>query len=131
MRTRARKKNAQMRDRGECSSRSHRAEGQPLPAAAVTLAVLSTSTAATAANLIQDTPPPLTGTEKERERERAGGRREKEGARERWREGDSERGKTGMVGGVKRMLLSGAEQTRIVQGREAGAALTTKQQDSR
>lgn len=74
MRTRARKKNAQTRDGGGCSSRSYRAEGQPLLAAAVTVAVLSTSTVATAANLIQDTPPPLTGRERERE-----GEREKQG----------------------------------------------------
>lgn len=56
--------------------------------------------------------------------------REREKEREKEREGDSEREKTGRVGGEKRMLLSGAEQTRIVQGREAGAALTTKQRGS-
>ena len=81
----------------------------------MTVAVLSTSTAATAANLIQDTPP-LTGRERESEREREGGRQRE--------------GKTGRVGGEKRMLLSGAEQTRIVQGREAGAALTTEPRGS-
>lgn len=78
------------------------------------MAALSSSTAFTAANLIQDTPP-LTGRGRGEERERA-------------REGRE--GETGRVGGEKRMLLSGAEQTRIVQGREAGAALTTKQRGS-
>lgn len=58
-----------MSDGGECSSGSYSAEGQPLLAAAATVAVLSSSTAATAANLIQDTPP-LTGRVRERERER-------------------------------------------------------------
>lgn len=99
-----------MSDGRECSSGSYSAEGQPLLAAAATVAVLSSSTAATAANLIQDTPP-LTG-------------RVREGEGERRTDSEEREGETGRVGGKKRMLLSGAEQTRIVQGRETGAALT-------
>lgn len=110
----SKRKNAQASGGGECSSGSYRAEGQPPLAAAATVPVLSSSTAATAANLIQDTPP-LTGRGRDEEREGERRERQKQGGR---------------VGGEKRMLLSGAEQTRIVQGRETGAALTTKQRGS-
>lgn len=98
-------------DRGECSGRWCPAEGQPLLAAAVTVSLLSLSTAAAtgAANLIMR-------THQLTERVRA---------RERGREDANER-----EGGEKRMLLSGAEQRGVVCGWEVGAALTTKRRGS-
>lgn len=63
--------------RGECSGRWCTAEGQPLLAAAVTVALLSLSTAAAAANLILRTHR-LTERERERGYEKEGGWREED-----------------------------------------------------
>lgn len=93
--------------RSECNGRWCTAEGQPLLAAAVTVALLSLPTAATAAaaaaNLILRTH-----------------RLTEKGVQKGGREGEE-----------KRMLLSGAERKRVMRGREAGAALTTSREAAR
>lgn len=100
--------------RSECNGRWCTAEGQPLLAAAVTVALLSLSTAATAAsapaavaaaaaNLILRTH-----------------RLTEKGVQKGGREGEE-----------KRTLLSGAERKRVMRGWKAGAALTTSREAAR
>lgn len=95
--------------RSECSGRWCAAEGQPLLATAVTVALLSLATAAAtaaaaaaAANLILRT---------HRLTEKGGTK--------------------GREGEEKRMLLSGAERKRVTRGWEARAALTTSREAAR